>query len=72
MQHGGIACGMFMRKGWQEEVGVKSSLKWYRLAKDEFGQERYVKEFSSKGEVRFRLRTVSVGLLGDKERCGMC
>ena len=22
--------------------------------------------------LRFRLRTVSAGLLGDKERCGMC
>ena len=33
-----------------------------------------MKEFSSKGEVRlrFRLRMVSAGLMGDKERCGMC
>ena len=33
-----------------------------------------MKEFGSKVEVslRFRLRTVSHGLLGDKERCGMC
>ena len=32
------------------------------------------KKFGSKGEVRmrFRLRTVSAGLLGDKERCRMC
>ena len=32
-----------------------------------------MKEFGSKGEVRlrFRLRTVSAELLGDKERCGM-
>ena len=37
-----------------------------RLANEDFGQERYVKEFGSKGEVR----TVSVGLLGNKERCG--
>ena len=61
-------------EGWQREVGGKSSFKWYRLAKEDFGQERYVKEFGSKGKVRlrFRLRTVSAGLLGDKERCGMC
>ena len=33
-----------------------------------------MKEFSSKGEVRlrFRLRTVSAGLLWDKEMYGMC
>ena len=44
-------------EGWHEEVEEKSSLKWYRLAKEEdFGQERYVKKFSSKGEVRLRLR----------------
>ena len=63
-----------VQEGWQEEVREKSSLKWYRLAKEDFGQERYVKEFGSKGEVRLilRLRTVPVGLLGDKERCGMC
>ena len=61
-------------EGWQEEVGGKSSLKWYRLAKEDFGQERYAKKFGSKGEVRlrFRLRTVSAGHLGDKERCGTC
>ncbi len=53
-------------EGSQEEVGEKSSLKW--LAKEEFGQEKYVKIFGSKGEVR----TVSSGLLGDKENCGMC
>ena len=52
-------------EGWQEEVGEKSSLKRYRLAEEDFGQESYVKEFGSKGEVRlrFRLRTVSAGLL---------
>ena len=31
-----------------------------------------MKKFSSKGEVRFKLRMVSAGLLGDKERRGMC
>ena len=58
----------------KEEAEGKSNLKWYRLTKEDFGQEWYVKEFGSKGEVRlrFRLRMVSVGLLGDKERCGMC
>ena len=39
---------------WQEEVGEKSSLKWYWLAKEDFGQDSYVKEFGSNGEVRFR------------------
>ena len=29
---------------WQEEVGGKSSVKWYRLAKENFGEERYAKE----------------------------
>ena len=33
-----------------------------------------MKEFGSKEEVRlrFRLRTASAGLLGNKEWCGMC
>ena len=33
-----------------------------------------MKELGSRGEVRmrFRLRTVSEGLLGDKKRCGKC
>ena len=55
-------------------MGGKSSLKWYRLAKEYFGQEWNVKEFGSKGEVRlrFRLGMVSAGLLVDKERSGMC
>ena len=59
-----------MRKKWERYL----SLKCYRLAKEEFRQESYVKEFGSNGEVRlrFRLRMVSAGLLGDKERCGMC
>ena len=50
-------------EGWQEEVGEESYL-----------QERQEKEFGSKGEVRlrFRLRMVPTGLLGDKARCGMC
>ena len=38
-------------EGWQEEAGGKSSLNWYKLAKEEFGLERYVKEFGSKREV---------------------
>ena len=80
MQHGSsrLACNMEVaglhEEGWQEEVEGKSTLKWYRLAKEYFGQERCVKEFGSKGKVRlrFRLMTMSVGLLDDKERCGMC
>ena len=33
-----------------------------------------MKKFGGKVEVRlrFRLRMVSAGILGDKERCGMC
>ena len=48
-------------EGLQEEVGEKSSLKWYTLAKEDFGQDWYVKEFGSKGKVslRIRLRMVS-------------
>ena len=38
---------------WQEEVGGKYL--WHRLAKEEFGQDSYVKEFSGKGGVRLRL-----------------
>ena len=45
-----------VHEGWQEEVEGKSSLKWYRLARKFFGQEWYVKEFGSKGEVRLRFR----------------
>ena len=54
-------------------MGGKSGHEWYRLAKEDFGQERYVKEFGSKRKVRqkFRLMMVSAGLLGDKARCGM-
>ena len=29
-------------------MGGKSGHKWHRLAKEDFGQERYVKEFGSK------------------------
>ena len=41
--------GMFMRKDGRKRW--EGTLKWYRLAKEEFGQERYVKEFGGKGEV---------------------
>ncbi len=37
-------------------MGEKSSLKWYRLAKEDFEQERYMKEFGSKREMRLRFR----------------
>ena len=62
-----------LEEGWQEKMRGKSSLKWYRFTKEEFGQERYMKELVSKREVRviFRLRIVSAGLLDDKERCCM-
>ena len=57
-------------------------MKWYRLAKDGTGVERYVKLVQGQESVRllFRQRTGSAGLLGDKkicrivsyERCIMC
>ena len=37
-------------------MGEKSSVKWFRLAKEGSGQERYGKQFGSKGEARLRLR----------------
>ena len=56
-------------KDWEEEVYTKSTLKWYRLAKDEIGVERYVKLVQGQENVRllFRLRTGSAGLLEDKK-----
>ena len=70
-------------EGWQVELEGKSSLKWYRsgLLMKIFGQERYVKEFGSKGKerLRFRLRMLSAGLLGDRRgvlcqdgKCELC
>ena len=55
MQHGGIACKMFMRKGGRKKW-ERNLVSWYRLAKEAFGQERYVKDFGSNGEVRLRIR----------------
>ena len=45
-------------------MGEKSSLKWYRLAKEDFELESYVKEFSSKGKVRLRFRLRMAGSAG--------
>ncbi len=58
-------------KDWEEEVYTKSTLKWYRLAKDDTGVEKYMRWVQRKEIVRmlFRLRTGSVGLLEDKKRC---
>ena len=56
MQHVGIACGMFIRRGGGK-MGGKSSLKcYYKLAKEEFGQESYVMGFGSMEKVRLRFR----------------
>ena len=54
-----------------EEVEGKSSLKWYRMVKDEAGLEEYTRSLVSQEEVRlrFRLRTGSAGLFEDKKRC---
>ena len=51
-------------EGWQEEVGGKSSPKWHMLAKENFGHERYVKKFGSKGELRLRFEDGISGTLG--------
>ena len=58
-------------KDWEEEVYTKSTLKWYRLAKDGTMVERYVRSVQGQENVRllFRLRTSSAGLLEDKKRC---
>ena len=52
---------------------MKSTLKWYRLAKDGTGVERCVKSVQGLVSVRllFRLRSGSAGLLEDKKRCRM-
>ena len=54
-----------------KEVYRKSTLKWYRLAKDDTGVERYVRSVQDQESVRlqFRLRPGSAGLLEDKKRC---
>lgn len=59
---------------WQEEVESVSSLRWYRMAKDDGrSAERYVKSMQGQEGVRlrFRLRTGSAGLGHDKRRCGL-
>ena len=50
-------------KDWEEEVYKKSTLKWYRLAKDDTGVERYVRSVQGQAGVRllFRLRTGQLG-----------
>lgn len=54
-------------------MGIKSTLKWYKLAKNGAGVERYVRSSQDQEGVRlmFRLRTGSAGLLVDKKRCRM-
>ena len=58
-------------KDWEEEVYMKSTLKWFRLAKDDTGVKEYVRSVQGQESVRllFRLRTGSAGLSGDKKRC---
>ena len=58
---------------WQEEVDRKSSLKWYKKVKEEYGPEKYVGSWEGHVAVRlkFRLRSGSAGLFEDKKRCGM-
>ena len=58
---------------WHEEVEKKSSLKWYKMVKEEAGTERYVSSWEGHMAVRlrFRLRSGSLGLFEDKKRCGL-
>ena len=60
-------------ENWCEEVEGKSSLRWYRTAKEEFEAERYIDSSLGQEAVRcrFRLRTGSAGLFEDKKRCRM-
>ena len=46
-------------KDWEEEVSSKSTLKWYKLAKNGAGVERYLRYVQGQEVVRllFRLRT---------------
>ena len=38
-------------KDWEEEVDTKSTLKWYRLAKDDTGVERYMRSVQDQESV---------------------
>ena len=60
-------------ENWCEEVEGKSSLRWYRTAKEEFEAERYIDSSLGQEAVRcrFQLRTGSAGLFEDKKRCRM-
>ena len=60
-------------KDWEEKLYTKSTLKWYRLAKDDIGVERYMGWIQGQKSVRllFRLRTGSGGLL-EKNRDVEC
>ena len=62
-------------KDWEEEVYKKSTLKWYRLAKDDVGVERYVRSVQGQASVRllYRLRLVQkrCRMVSD-ERCVIC
>ena len=52
---------------------IQKGLKWYRLANDGTGVERYVRSVQGQESVKllFRLRTDSAGLLEDKKRWEM-
>ena len=60
-------------KDWEEELYTKSTLKLYRVEKDDTGMERYVRSVLGQKSLRllFRLKTCSAGLLEDKTRCRM-
>ena len=56
-------------EGWVEEVSSKSTLMWYKLAKNGAGVKRYLRSMQGQEVVRllFRLRPGSAGLLEDKK-----
>ena len=57
-------------KDWEEEVSSKSTLKWYKLAKNGAGMARFLRSLQGQEVVQllFRLKTASAGL-EDKKRC---
>ena len=55
---------------WEEEVSSKTTLKWYKLAKNTARVERCLRSVQGQEVVKllFRLRTGTAGLLEDKKR----
>ena len=62
-----------MESDWLGSVDGMTSLRSYRMIKEELMPEGYLRLLDS-GDVRLRsrLRSGSAGLLEDKKRCRMC